>query len=90
MLNKLLNVLKENLQTRDDRRVEDRLYEFIYRELETNNLHPAAKARAMADGGDSEKLIKQSYIRHRLRMPLSARSRAIGSVIAATAPLEAA
>ena len=58
MLNKLLNVLKENLQTRDDRRVEDRLYEFIYRELETNNLHPAAKARAMADGGDSEKLIK--------------------------------
>ncbi|MDA0844097.1 MAG: hypothetical protein O3C07_05160, partial [Bacteroidetes bacterium] len=68
MLNKLLNVLKENLQTRDDRRVEDRLYEFIYRELETNNLHPAAKARAMADGGDSEKLIKQSYIRHRLRM----------------------
>lgn len=68
MFSKLLNVLKENLQTRDDRRVEDRLYELIYHEIETNNLHPAAKARALADGGDSDKLIKQSYIRHRLRM----------------------
>lgn len=68
MLNKFLNGLKDTLKTRDDRRHEDRLYEVIYREIETNNLHPAAKARAMAEGGDNDRLVKQSYIRHRLRM----------------------
>jgi hypothetical protein len=68
MFNKLLNGLKDRLQSSDNRRVEDRLYEVIYREIETNNLNPAAKARAMADGGDNDKLIMQAYIRHRLKM----------------------
>lgn len=68
MLKNFLDSLKHTFQSSEDRLLEDRLYEVIYKEIETNNLHPAAKARAMADGGDNDKLIKQSYIRHRLRM----------------------
>lgn len=68
MPSNIMDTLKGSLQTTEERLIEDRLYEAIHHELETNDLHPAAHTRAIAEGGDSEGLIKQAYIKHRLRM----------------------
>jgi hypothetical protein len=68
MPSNIIDTLKGSLQTTEERLIEDRLYEAIHHELETNDLHPAAHTRAIAEGGDSEGLIKQAYIKHRLRM----------------------
>lgn len=68
MPSNIIDSLKGSLQTTEERLIEDRLYEAIHHELESNDLHPAAHTRAMAEGGDSEGLIKQAYIKHRLRM----------------------
>ena len=68
MPSNIIDTLKGSLQTTEERLIEDRLYEAIHHEIQTDDLHPAAHARAMAEGGDSEGLIKQAYIKHRLRM----------------------
>ena len=58
--------LRSRVSGLDNRLHEDELYRFVWSEIESNNLDPVAKVRALADGGANEIEMKSAYIRHRI------------------------
>jgi len=48
------------------RLAEDRLYAFVYEEIENGHIDKAAQARAIAEAGSDKGLVQLAYIKHRI------------------------
>ena len=58
--------LRSRVRGLDKRLFQDELYRFVWNEIESDRLDPAAKSRALADGVSNETEMKSAYIRHRI------------------------
>ena len=51
----------------EGRILEDELYRLVWEEIERGEMDNAAQARAIAEAGSNEGMIRAAYIRHRVR-----------------------
>lgn len=66
MKNFLINFSK-TFVTKEEVLNEDKIYEFVYSEIEQGKMDKAAQARAIEEGGANQDAVRQSYIKHRVR-----------------------